>query len=274
VDWTDDAILLAVRQTAKRVILVEALTRQHGRCQVSITLEGSLPTLLPGSQFTLSYRAALSGGETGDGKITDINGGISVSSSEDVAVPVMTSIKEMSALCLELNEPIFDLFDATGALLGSLMLDDGRWPVTYAAWEFALATELELVEGWERCRSALRNGEAIYMSPRSGKVVTRAEAGAFLDRMLPMPGFLMGVGTGTPAEVRQALHTTGSLLGKVPQAGSNGLPAVRRRLIAIAETLESLPPPMKRSEAQVDEVARKRRMLASRPLMVTGQYRP
>lgn len=270
-DWTDDAILLTVRQTAKRVILIEVLTRQHGRCQASITLSGKdQPTLLPGSQLRLAYRASLSGGETGDGKILDINGGIVANSAEDESLLVVSAIKEMSAFCLELNEPIFELFDATGGLLGSLMLGDGRWPVTYAAWEFAMVTELELVHGWDRCRSALSHGETIYVSPRSGKVVTRAEAGAFLDRMLPLPGFLMGKGTGSPAEVRQALRTTGGLLGRALEARSLTLPGIRKSLTAITETLQSLPPPMPDARPKIDEIARKRRLLTQRPLLVSG----
>ncbi len=270
-DWTDDAILLSVTQTARRVLLIEVLTRQYGRCQAIITLgAGDKPVLLPGSFLRLGYRAALSGGSTGDGRLLDIKGGIAATSADDIGLSVVSAIKDMCVVFLPMEMPAFQAHNSAEAVLASLIAGDGRWPLHYSLWELALAEELDLVRGLERCRPAYRHGEVAYVSPRSGRVVTRAEAGAFLDRLLQMPSYVFGSGRASPGEVRQGIAMTGRIFqgALAERADYVRLPDSRERLVQAIEEIGHIPPPPDSGSRTAKDRSSQRRQLSVHPLLV------
>jgi DNA repair protein RecO (recombination protein O) len=58
------------------------------------------------------------------------------------------------------------------------------------------------------------NDVLAYVSPRTGKAVTLSQAGEWVDRLLPLPGFLIGEGEPDAAECVAALRLTGHFLAR------------------------------------------------------------
>ena len=73
-----------------------------------------------------------------------------------------------------------------------------------------------------------------YVSPRSGRAVSRAGAGDWADRLLPLPPVLRGEGDATGPDIAAALGTTGWFLEhRLLAAHGRALPAARERLVGV-----------------------------------------
>jgi DNA repair protein RecO (recombination protein O) len=75
--------------------------------------------------------------------------------------------------------------------------------------------------------------DLVYVSPSSGRAVSRGGAGAYADRLLPLPPFLLGRGTADPAQLAAGLRLTGTFLRRhLFDASERSLPEARDRLLA------------------------------------------
>jgi DNA repair protein RecO (recombination protein O) len=95
-------------------------------------------------------------------------------------------------------------------------------------WEMVLLTELgfglDLSGGGGNDRLA-------YVSPRTGRAVTLSEAGEWVERLLPLPEFLIADAQASPADCVAALRLTGHFLARdVFGARHRPLPPARARL--------------------------------------------
>ena len=72
-----------------------------------------------------------------------------------------------------------------------------------------------------------------YISPRTGRAVSRAGAGDWADRLLPLPPCLLGQGPAPDAEIMQGFQVTGHFLRDhlAPHLGERPLPDARARLM-------------------------------------------
>ena len=72
-----------------------------------------------------------------------------------------------------------------------------------------------------------------YVSPRSGRAVSAAGAGSWADRLLILPGVMLGVPGNDPREVVQGLAVTGHFLSThlAGSLGNKPLPPARQRLV-------------------------------------------
>ena len=73
-----------------------------------------------------------------------------------------------------------------------------------------------------------------FVSPRTGRAISRAAAGEWAAKLLPLPPCLLGQGTATRAELMQGLAVTGHFLAREVGAQSRAgvLPEARARLMA------------------------------------------
>lgn len=270
--WDDEAVLLGVVRPSPGALALETMTRNHGRVRGVMAIDpAGPPSLPPGALVTLSARynpaddhARLALGQ--------ISGGVGPGPGNEAKLAALASVRSLSVALLALREPHQPVYAALCALAAALSRDDGRWPLDYARWEFAVLDALGHVAGVRRCRSLARGGEVVYMSPRSGTLVARTEAGAFLDRMLPVPGFLLGARHANIIDVRQALDLTGHVIRHIARPGVD--PGEDRaalvRILAGMRRLPPLPPQAGPPGDDEDADARERRIRAARPLVVAS----
>ncbi|MEO1291919.1 MAG: DNA repair protein RecO C-terminal domain-containing protein [Pseudomonadota bacterium] len=85
------------------------------------------------------------------------------------------------------------------------------------------------------CAVTGQTQELVWVSPKSGRAVSRAAGDPYADRLLPLPDFLRLGGRGTPEEIAAALRLSGFFLSKwVAPAVSREEPiAARERLTAV-----------------------------------------
>jgi DNA repair protein RecO (recombination protein O) len=83
------------------------------------------------------------------------------------------------------------------------------------------------------CAATGATEDLAYVSPRTGRAVSRGGAGDWADRLLPLPPCLLGEGAAPDAEIAAALGTTGHFLHHhlAPQLGDRPVPEARRRFV-------------------------------------------
>lgn len=113
-------------------------------------------------------------------------------------------------------------------------------PADLARFELTLLADLGYGLDLEACAvTGARHGLA-YVSPRTGRAVTAAAAGAWRDRLLPLPACLSPGGNDpglTPEDWRDALRLTGHFLERDAFGHHHRpLPEARRHLYQMMET--------------------------------------
>ena len=235
-EWRDEGVLLSVRKHGEGSAIIEVFTAEHGRHAGLVRGGGSRkmsPILQPGAQLSVEWKA----------RLEDHLGSYTVDPIKSRAVPIMGDRAALAAmgsiaslLCLGLpeREAHHRLYARTLDLMDTLG-ETSDWPARYALWENALLTDMGFGLDFSECAATGATQDLIYVSPKSGRAVSRDGGKDYVDRMLPLPRFLnMDDPTENQDAVTDSLRTTGHFLEVwlMPALGRNKLPSARERLIA------------------------------------------
>jgi DNA repair protein RecO (recombination protein O) len=165
--------------------------------------------------------------------------------SDRIRLAAMNSVAALLVTLLPEREPNPAVYGTTTALADALATAEPGWPARYACWEVGLLAALGFGLDLTRCAATGGTEELIYVSPRSGRAVSRVAGGAWADRMLPLPAFLTGSAEPTIGGVREALRMTGFFLEHraCPAFGVEALPDARARLLRLLDSAALAPPP-------------------------------
>ena len=235
-EWREEGILLAVRRHGESAAIVDVLTENHGR-HAGVVRGGAgrklSPILQPGAQLDLTWRA----------RLEDHLGAFTVEPIKSRAAQIMENRETLAAanavaalltFALPEREAHPALYRRTLALFD--MIGDGPvWTLAYLRWELALLDDLGFGLDLSACAV---NGEAndlSFVSPKTGRAVSRAGAGEWADRLLPLPPSLLGQGAGERDDVLEGLRVTGHFLTEhlAPSLGDKPLPAARQRFVDV-----------------------------------------
>lgn len=234
-DWSDTGILLTLRRHGESAAIIEVFTAQHGR-HAGVVQGGAsrkfAPFLQPGAQLALTWRA----------RLEDHIGTFSVEPMKSRAAGLMSDAARLSGfgalssllmLCLPEREAHEALYQTTIALADRLS-DAEDWVEAYIAWEVQLLQEVGFGLDLNQCAVTGNTEDLAYVSPRSGRAVSRAAAGKWADKLLPLPPLLRGKQVETYQDISQAFETTGYFLQHrvFPALGHQNLPEARARLLS------------------------------------------
>ena len=136
----------------------------------------------------------------------------------------------------ESHEPVF----MAGEILLDAMMDDGidHWGPLYVRWEAGLLDALGFGLDLTHCAATGTTDDLVYVSPRSGRAVSRAGGAAYKERLLALPPFLLGSQNAvTSADIVAGLKLTGYFLNeRVLVPHGREIPAARLRLDELAQT--------------------------------------
>lgn len=241
-DWRDEGLLLSVRKHGENSAIIEVLTRQHGRHSGLVRGGGGIKLgaiLQPGAQLAVEWGA----------RLEDHLGTYKVEPTRSRAAGIMgdrgrlAGLNAMAAMILTTmpeRDPDAAFYEKTIALADTLAEHQPLWPAMYARWELDLLETLGFGLELNRCAASGVRSDLAYVSPRTGRAVSRSAGAVWADRLLPLPGFLVGDAPVTSAGVREALRLTGYFLETwlMPAFDKDSLPAARNRLVEILERHE------------------------------------
>ncbi len=234
-EWRDQGILLRSRRHGETSAIIEVFTPGHGR-HAGIVRGGAsrrmAPVLQPGAQLDVEWRARLED-HLGTFRVEPVRSR-AWSMADRMALAGLNAVCTLLITALPEREVHGPLYRKSLVLLD--LLDQPEiWPLAYLNWEMTLLEEMGFGLDLRRCAVlGEKANDLSYISPRTGRAVSRAGAGDWADRLLPLPPCLLGEGPAPDAEILQGLRVTGYFLSEhlAPQMGEKPLPEARARYIA------------------------------------------
>ena len=193
--WTDEGIVLGVKRHGEANAITELMTREHGR-HLGMVRGGAgrlmRPVLQAGNLVNAVWRARLDD-HLGHYVVEGLNLRVASLLSQSHAVYGVT---HLAALCRLLPErdPHPEIVPLVEAILDR-MNDATLAAALTARFELHLLTELGFGLELDRCAVTGARDELIYVSPKSGRAVSRQGGEPWRDRLLRLPAFLNGEAT-------------------------------------------------------------------------------
>lgn len=238
-EWRDEGIILGTRRHGETSAILEVMTRLHGR-HLGLVRGGrsrkQQPLLQAGNRVDLIWRARLDEHlGTFQAEAIELNAARLFDSA--------TAVYGLQALAAHLRllperDPHGALYETLGLVIDHLddPLGAGELVVRF---EMLLLDELGFGLDLSQCAATGVRSDLAYVSPKSGKAVSRGAGEPWKDKLLALPAFLLR-GSGLRADslsIEDAFRMTGFFfqrhvyeprgLGE-PEARASFLAALRR----------------------------------------------
>lgn len=242
--WEDSAIVVAVRKFSERDAMVTVFSREHG----------SYRAIAKGAYASAQRGIYQQGNIVQAGwnaRLQEHMGNLKAELSVPIAACVLTDPPALTALqsicgmlerLLHERDPHPQLYDAARSALLALARA-GDWQESYVNFELALLAGLGFGLDLERCAATGSREDLIYVSPKSGRAVSREAGEQYREKMLPLPAFMRerGLRAGL-TEIAEGLKLTGFFLQEwLLSPHGWQMPASRERLL---ESLAKVPEPL------------------------------
>jgi DNA repair protein RecO (recombination protein O) len=234
-EWREEGMVLLVRPHGEHAAIAEVFTPTHGR-HAGVVRGGAgrrmAPVLQPGAQVDVTWHARL-GEHIGAFAVEPVR-------SRSALLADRLGLAGLNAICALLHVALPEreanpaLYAATQVVLDAVegQLD---WPALYLRWEVGLLEQLGFGLDLGSCAVTGTQVGLAFVSPRSGRAVSRDAAGDWADKLFPLPACMGGDMAPGAADVAQGLAITGHFLARelAPVLGERPLPDARRRLVGM-----------------------------------------
>jgi DNA repair protein RecO (recombination protein O) len=188
--WTDEGIVLGARRHGEANAILELMTREHGR-HLGLVRGGFgsrlKPVLQPGNSVSAAWRARLDE-HLGNYTVEGLRLRAANFFSAPHAIYGVTHLAALMRLLPE-RDPHAGLYEALDEILGHL--DDAVLAAPMVVrFELQLLSELGFGLDLDKCVATGSSGDLIYVSPKSGRAVSRSAGEPWSDKMLRLPAFL------------------------------------------------------------------------------------
>ena len=231
-DWQDHGIVIARSKHGESSLIVKLLTREHGLHAGLVRGGGgrrAAPVYQIGNRVAATWRARLPEhlgnyrGELVRAHAAELLDARRPLSALDAAAALVEAT-------LPEREPNGTVFEAFVLLLERLTTPE--WAPAYARFEVSLLAALGFGLDLGSCAVTGATEDLAFVSPRTGRAVSREAAGAWENRLLDLPRFLIESGESADASsVAAALRLTGHFLARQALApAARRMPRARARL--------------------------------------------
>lgn len=229
--FQDEAIVLTLTPMQEEAILT-VLTKDHGlhKGVIRPTLKNR-SFLEPGSHLSVRWAARLAE-HLGTWSVEPLGSPIAHILDNPLALQALTAACHLLCEFLPEREPHFALFDRLLNLTKAF--SDDLWLAQYCLFEcdFVRATGIPL--DFSKCAVSSDRADLIYVSPKSGKAVSRFAGADYKDKLLPLPSFLRLPHLTIPPqldEIKAALNLSGFFIEHyVLQPHGKSMPESRTQL--------------------------------------------
>ncbi len=193
-EWKDQGIVIGTRKHGETSLIVEIMTRDHGR-HLGLVRGGrsrrKQPFLQPGNSVEASWRA----------RLDEHLGTWQLEPTELRAAQLMetpTGIFGIQTLAAHLRllperDAHQHLFEALEVVLSHLQ-DPPVAAALLARFELAILDDLGFGLDLTKCAVSGSTQDLTHVSPKTGRAVCREVAEPWLDKLLPLPVFLLAGG--------------------------------------------------------------------------------
>lgn len=216
-EWTEEAIAIGTRRHGENGVILEVMTRGHGRCLGLVRggrSRAMRPVLQPGNSLSVTWRARLEGhlGQFRAEPLVERAGTLMLSRSASYGLQLLAAHLRL----LPERDPHPRLYDPLTIIINNL--DDHRIAAEMIVrFEMLLLDELGFGMDLTQCAATGNTEDLAYVSPKSGRAVSREAGLPYDNRMLRLPRFLSNRVEGEPpviADIEQGFALTGYFLDR------------------------------------------------------------
>lgn len=240
-EFSDIALVLSARRHGESDLVLSCLTAEHGR-HMGLVRGGASrrqrAAFEAGNALSVTWRARL---EEQLGHFTaELTGSHAARLMDDPdRLAALGAAAAVADATLPERQPNAAVFDDLAGFIAALVADgDGGgtgWAALYLRWELKLLADLGFGLDLGSCAVTGVTTGLEFVSPKTGRAVSRAGAGHYAARLLPLPAVLRDpMAAGSPGEVAQGLRVTGHFLNAHLREG----PGPGKRLQARDRLLE------------------------------------
>ncbi len=189
-DWSDEGIFLSTKPLGEANTVAELFTLGHGR-HLGLVRGGRSrrlrPLLQPGNRLRVTWRARLSE-HLGGFNLELIEAHAARVLDDAAALAAIGSLAGLARLLPE-RDPHPQLYAAALHVLSAF--DAPRlWPAFLVRWELLLLQDLGFGLDLGECAATGGDTDLVYVSPRSGRAVSREAGQPYDAKLLKLPAFL------------------------------------------------------------------------------------
>jgi DNA repair protein RecO (recombination protein O) len=233
--WTDEGIVLGSKRHGEGNAVLEVMTRAHGRYLGLVRGGGNArlrPVLQAGNRVSCTWRARLDE-HLGHYLVEALD----ARAASFLPIPhALYGMTYLAALCRLLAErdPHPQVHAALVHLLDGL-IDPRRAGPDMVRFELSLLAELGFGLDLSACAASGAETDLVYVSPKSGRAVSRQAGEAWKDKLLVLPAFLREscAADPSPQDIADGFELTGFFLAcRVFEPRRASLADVRASFIA------------------------------------------
>lgn len=235
ISWEDDGVVLAVRRFGEHDAICTLLTAAHGRTAGMVkggSGKNGRSLLQPGNHVRAAWRARLDS-QLGVYTLESIRAFAAEALDSPAALSGVAALCAMAEAALPEREPHDEVYRQCLHLLEHI--GAAGWDAHYVLWELCLLRDMGYGLDLGSCAATGVTDDLAYVSPRSGRAVSRAAAAPYLKQVLHLPAFLKDESpemAATPAQIAQGLALTGHFFDlHVFAPHGRQAPAARQRFL-------------------------------------------
>src|SRR5258707_3904061 len=191
-EWSDDAIILSARPHGETSLILQLLTRAHGRHAGLVRgarRSRGRGVYETGNRITADWRARLAD-HLGTLRCELLRGYAADLIDDPARLSCLAAAAALAEAALPEREAAPGAFLGLAALLESLAADRG-WEAGYVAWELALLAELGFGLDLSHCAATGATSDLAYVSPKSAQAVSREHGAHYGVKLVKLPAFLL-----------------------------------------------------------------------------------
>ena len=243
-EWDDLGIILSAKKYGEKGLIINVLTELHGRYVGWISnykTKSILSSVQPGNLVKVFWKSRIIE-QMGNFKIELISSISGKIFDEKLKLQALISLCSLLEKFLPERQKYFEIFDATKAFINVLAINEefgnNQWLKGYVKWEIGLLSSIGFSLDLKQCAVTGQKNNLYYVSPKTGKAVSKQGAGKFAPKLLKLPMFLGGaevIGSNLREEVIMGLNITtyffkNKLLSSINDTRVMNLPNPRDRL--------------------------------------------
>ena len=213
-EFHEEAFVLSARAHGDTGVVADLLTETHGRHAAFVAGGASRrmkPFLQPGARVIADYRARTSD-HLGSARLEPMGEGPSALFDDPLALTGLAAATAVAQGALPEREPHPGAFLAFEALMAAFEIPS-VWPAIFVRFEAGLLEDLGFGLDLSRCAVTGTMDDLVWVSPRTGRAVSREAGAPYADKLLTLPPFMLGAQAGlSEGDVRAGLDLTGHFL--------------------------------------------------------------
>lgn len=238
--WSDEGFVLGIRRHGEANAILELMTRGHGR-HLGLVRGGAgsrmRPVLQPGNAVRAHWHARLDE-HLGNYTIEALSLRAGNFFADAHAVFAITHLSALARLLPE-RDPHESVYDALETIIEHVT-DAQACAALIVRFEILMLSELGFGLDLESCAATGSDRELIYVSPKSGRAVSREAGEPWHDRLLTLPAYVTnGSRNASARDIADGFGLTGFFLARhvleprgltLPDARAHFIQAVCRSL--------------------------------------------